>query len=302
MAEQGRAARLAERGSQTAEAGDGSDLAARLRPDAGDSAEGPVSGAAARIAELRGLVAKAESQPGSQAGPQVAAKARRRSRPGVAAGPESGLDSESAAGSETRFGARGRRGSAKKQWGDSQRERSGEESDARKTADDGRDPAARAKEICLYLLTSRPRTRSELKQALLRKEISDEVAEQVLGRLDDVGLIDDKAFAEMYVRSRHAYQGIGKRALSMELRRKGVDNDTAAEAVAAVDEEAEEDRARQLVRKKLPSMSAAEPQAKIRRLVGMLARKGYSQGLAYRVVKEELATVGEETALLDHPE
>jgi regulatory protein len=167
---------------------------------------------------------------------------------------------------------------------------------------DDRDPAVRAKDICLTLLTARPRTRDELKKALIRKEISEEVAEQVLGRLDAVGLIDDKAFAEMYVRSRHAYQGMGKRALSMELRRKGVDNDTAAEAVAAVDEEAEEDRARQLVRKRLPSMSTADNQAKIRRLVGMLARKGYSQGLAYRVVKDELATIGEETSLLDHPE
>jgi regulatory protein len=141
-----------------------------------------------------------------------------------------------------------------------------------------------------------------LKKALIKKEIGEEVAEQVLGRLDDVGLIDDKAFAEMYVRSRHAYQGMGKRALSIELRRKGVDNDTAAEAVAAVDEEAEEERARQLVRKRLPSMSTADNQAKIRRLVGMLARKGYSQGLAYRVVKDELATIGEETSLLDNPE
>jgi regulatory protein len=141
-----------------------------------------------------------------------------------------------------------------------------------------------------------------LKKALIRKEIGEEVAEQVLGRLDDVGLIDDKAFAEMYVRSRHAYQGMGKRALSIELRRKGVDNDTAAEAVAAVDEEAEEERARQLVRKRLPSMSTADNQAKIRRLVGMLARKGYSQGLAYRVVKDELAAIGEETSLLDNPE
>lgn len=133
----------------------------------------------------------------------------------------------------------------------------------------------------------------------MRKEISPEVAERVLGRLDEVGLIDDRAFAEMWVRSRHTYQGVGRRALSVELRRRGVDNDTVAEAVAAVDEDAEEERARQLVRKKLPSMRSVDHQAKIRRLVGMLARKGYTQGLAYRVVKDELSTVGDETDLLD---
>lgn len=136
-------------------------------------------------------------------------------------------------------------------------------------------------------------------KALLRKEIAPKVAERVLGRLDEVGLIDDKAFAEMWVRSRHTYQGMGRKALSVELRRRGVDNDTAAEAVSAVDEEAEEERARQLVRKKLPSMRSADQQTKIRRLVGMLARKGYTQGLAYRVVKDELASFGEETDLLD---
>jgi regulatory protein len=160
-------------------------------------------------------------------------------------------------------------------------------------------PEAKAKDICLQLLTSRPRTRAELKKALLRKEIAEEVADRVLGRLDDVGLIDDKAFAEMWVRSRHTYQGMGRRALSVELRRRGVDNETVAEAVAAVDSDAEEERARQLVRKRLPAMGSADQTTKIRRLVGMLARKGYAQGRAYRVVKDELANVGEETNLLD---
>ncbi|RSM75867.1 hypothetical protein DMH04_37700 [Kibdelosporangium aridum] len=175
----------------------------------------------------------------------------------------------------------------------------GEERRSRKAAEVDRDPEAHAKDICLTLLTARPRTRAELYKALLRKEIAPEVAEQVLGRLDEVGLIDDKAFAEMWVRSRHTYQGMGRKALSVELRRRGVDNDTAAEAVAAVDEEAEEERARQLVRKKLPSMRSADQQTKIRRLVGVLARKGYSQGLAYRVVRDELAGFGEGTDLLD---
>jgi regulatory protein len=165
--------------------------------------------------------------------------------------------------------------------------------------DSGRDPAANARDICLQLLAARPRTRVELQKALVRKGIEAEVAEQVLGRLDAVGLIDDKAFAEMWVHSRHTYQGVGRRALAVELRRRGVDNDTAAEAVASVDSDAEEERARQLVRKRLPAMGSADQPTKIRRLVGMLARKGYPQGLAYRVVKEELATIGEDTNLLD---
>jgi regulatory protein len=172
---------------------------------------------------------------------------------------------------------------------------------ARKTDNDSspEDPAQRAKDICLRLLTVRPRTRAELEQALLRKGIDAEVAEQVLGRLNAVGLVDDAAFAEVWVRSRHTYDGLGRRALAAELRRKGVDESVAAEAVAAVDYGAEEERARQLVRKKLRTLGNAEESAKVRRLVGMLARKGYSEGMAFRVVRDELQAAGEDTEVLD---
>jgi regulatory protein len=152
------------------------------------------------------------------------------------------------------------------------------------------DPVQQAKDICLRQLTLRPRTRVELAQALARKGIEADVAEQVLSRLDEVGLIDDTAFAEVWVRSRHNFQGMSRRALAVELRRKGVADESAAEALATVDAEAEEDRARQLVRKRLRVLANADEPTKIRKLVGMLARKGYAQGLAYRVVKEELRT------------
>ena len=152
------------------------------------------------------------------------------------------------------------------------------------------DPVQQAKDICLRQLTVRPRTRVELAQALARKGIEEDVAEQVLSRLDEVGLIDDTAFAEVWVRSRHNFQGMSRRALAVELRRKGVADESAVEALATVDAEAEEDRARQLVRKRLRVLANADEPTKIRKLVGMLARKGYAQGLAYRVVKEELRT------------
>jgi regulatory protein len=163
------------------------------------------------------------------------------------------------------------------------------------------DPAQRAKDVCLRLLTVRPRTRAELRQALLRKEIEEDVADQVLSRLDEVGLVDDAAFAELWVRSRHTYQGMGRRALATELRRKGVDDSVAAEAVATVDTDAEEERARELVRKRLRSLTGADEAARIRKLVGMLARRGYSEGLAFRVVRDELRAAGEESELLDGP-
>jgi regulatory protein len=171
----------------------------------------------------------------------------------------------------------------------------------RQTPAEDVDPVQRARDVCLRLLTVRARTRLELHQALLRKGFTAEVADQVLGRLDEVGLIDDAAFAEEWVRSRHTYHGLGRRALTAELRRKGVTAEDAAAAVSTVDAAAEEERARELVRKRLRSLGSAEDAARVRKLVGMLARRGYGQELAFRVVREELQSAGTETDLLDGP-
>src|SRR5882762_9085943 len=94
----------------------------------------------------------------------------------------------------------------------------------------------RAQDLCVRMLSVRSRSRTELRQAMARKEIEEEVAELVLGRLDRAGLIDDEAFAHEWVASRHNHRGLSRRALADELRRKGVDGSVAAEAVAAVDE------------------------------------------------------------------
>ncbi|WP_308190302.1 regulatory protein RecX [Pseudonocardia sp. TRM90224] len=164
--------------------------------------------------------------------------------------------------------------------------------------DPGADPIAVAKEICLRLLTDRARTRLELEQALRRKGVPDEAATTVLERFDEVGLIDDASFAEQWVRSRHNYRGLARRAIAQELRRKGVADDIAGEALAGVDSESEEQRARELVERKvrsLPVATAEERTRTARRLVGMLARKGYGGGIAYRVVREVLAAHGAES-------
>ncbi len=163
------------------------------------------------------------------------------------------------------------------------------------------DPITAARDYCLNLLTARPLTRAELHKKLIGKGYEEAVAELVLNRLHEVGLIDDAAVAELWVRSRHNYQGMARKALSIELRRKGVADEIVAEAVSTVDSDAEEARARELVRKRLRGTVPADEVTMIRRLVGMLARKGYSEGLAYRVVKSELRDFGSETDLLDLP-
>jgi regulatory protein len=145
-------------------------------------------------------------------------------------------------------------------------------------------------------MAARARTRAELHGALTRKGVAEEAAQAALDRLEEVGLVDDAAFAETWVRSRHAHSGQARSALVAELRRKGVDEVAAREAAEEVDPAAEERRARELVRKKLRGQAVRiDETAAMRRLVGMLARKGYPQGLAIHVAREELADYGVET-------
>ncbi|MFD8778697.1 recombination regulator RecX [Streptomyces sp. NPDC055817] len=157
------------------------------------------------------------------------------------------------------------------------------------------DPAERARGICLRLLTGQPRTRKQLADALAKRDIPDEVAEEVLSRFEEVGLINDGAFADAWVESRHHGRGLARRALARELRTKGVDSAVIDEAVGQLDSEQEEETARELVARKLRSTRGLDRDKRLRRLAGMLARKGYPEGMALRVVRQALEEEGEET-------
>lgn len=150
-----------------------------------------------------------------------------------------------------------------------------------------RDPREHAREICLRLLSVRPRTRAELATALAKRGISGDVVAEVLDRYDEVGIIDDAAFARAWVESRHHGRGLARRALGQELRRKGVEQDVIKDALLEIEPETEEVTARELVERKLRS-TRGEPEAVFRKLVGMLARKGYPPGVAVRAVKDVL--------------
>lgn len=157
------------------------------------------------------------------------------------------------------------------------------------------DPVEQARAICLRLLTGTPRTRRQLADALRKREIPEEVADEVLSRFEDVGLIDDGAFADAWVESRHHGRGLARRALAQELRTKGVDSALIDAAVGRLDTEQEEATARELVARKLRVTRGLDRDKRLRRLAGMLARKGYSEGMALRVVREALEEEGEET-------
>ncbi|MCT9082164.1 recombination regulator RecX [Streptomyces fulvoviolaceus] len=215
---------------------------------------------------------------------------------------------EGVSGGGRRRGGRGARGEGGSQGGRGRRRRGfgeppGEDGGApslsrAEKGESPADPVEQARAICLRLLTGTPRTRKQLADALRKREIPDEAAEEVLSRFEEVGLINDGAFADAWVESRHHGRGLARRALARELRTKGVDSTLIDEAVSQLDSEQEEATARELVARKLRSTRGLDRDKRLRRLAGMLARKGYPEGMALRVVRQALEEEGEDTEFL----
>ena len=225
--------------------------------------------------------------------------------PGDAEWPDDGApDGFGASGGGSRRGggargAGGSRGRRQRRRGEPFGEDGGSSSSSRAEQEEPPgDPVERARAICLRLLTGTPRTRKQLADALRKREIPDDAAEEVLSRFEEVGLINDSAFADAWVESRHHGRGLAKRALAQELRTKGVDSTLIDEAVSRLDSEQEEATARDLVERKLRATRGLDRDKRLRRLAGMLARKGYPQGMALRVVRQALEEEGEDTEFL----
>ena len=143
-----------------------------------------------------------------------------------------------------------------------------------------------ARKILLDQLTGQARSRKQLADKLAQRDVPEEIATRLLDRFEEVGLIDDEAFARMWVASRQPGKGLAGRALAQELRRKGIDDEIVREAVGEIDPEDERDAARALVQKKMRSLHSVDRTTATRRLVGMLARKGYNSSVAFAVVRE----------------
>ena len=165
-------------------------------------------------------------------------------------------------------------------------------SKAASPGDGGVDPEEAARQICLRLLAAGPRTREQLATALRRRRVPDEIAEAVLGRFAEVRLIDDAAFARAWVETRHHGRGLARRALSAELRQRGVAAEEVRAAVGSLGDADELATARRLVAKRVGASRGRPLPARVRYLVGILARKGYPAGLAYQVVREALEQDG----------
>lgn len=146
----------------------------------------------------------------------------------------------------------------------------------------------RARQIVYDRLAVSARSRADLEQTLAKKQVSAEVARAILDKFEDAGLVDDAEFAHAWVQGRQRSKGLSSRVLAMELKRKGVADDLIAEALEDLDPVAEVEAAHRLVQTKLRSMAKLDETTKIRRLTGLLARKGYAPQVAFDVVRQEL--------------
>jgi len=173
----------------------------------------------------------------------------------------------------------------------------GADDDSPGDADEQRsDPESVARLICLRQLTTAPRTRAQLAATLRRRGVPQDAANAVLGRFAEVGLIDDAMFADAWVESRHHGRGLGRRALAAELNQRGVERGDIQAAVAKLSPATELATARALVERRLDSTTGQPVRVRVRRLAGMLARKGYPPGMAYRVVREALEQADQDQA------
>ncbi len=150
-----------------------------------------------------------------------------------------------------------------------------------------------ARQIVLRQLSVGPRTRKQLAEKLRDRGCDDAVAARVLDRMTDVGLVDDESYAEMFVRSRRETKGLATPALRHELRQKGVPDEVAEKALEEVQPEHERASAEALVAKRLPTLHGLDREVQTRRLAGFLARKGYSAGLSYEVIRDAMVTAQE---------
>lgn len=149
-----------------------------------------------------------------------------------------------------------------------------------------------ARELCLRLLAARARSRSELAERLAAAGAEAVTAEQVLDRLTEVGLVDDAAYASGLARSRRAERGLSRRALTGELRRRGLAEEVVAGAVDGATTEPDAAVALQLAQRRARTLTHLPPDAQRRRLSGYLARRGYGFDVVGPVCAEVLAGLG----------
>ncbi|WP_347353701.1 RecX family transcriptional regulator [Intrasporangium sp.] len=252
---------------------------------------------AAKLARAAAVLARAEARAGvgtGQAGRAVPDSARPVGERGADGSPPAGRDERTgpaptgeraAAGESPRTGRAGPPDDDRGGSPGGRRQAVPPPEDPQSVVPDA-DPESVARTIVLRQLSMAPRSRAQLARKLRQRGCDDVVAARVLDRMTEVGLVDDAAYAELLVRSKTQHKGLSRVALAHELRRHGIDDVIAEQALSGLDASDERARAEQLVAKKMRSMHGLGPDVQSRRLAGLLTRKGYPGEIAWPVVRD----------------
>lgn len=144
----------------------------------------------------------------------------------------------------------------------------------------------RAKNRALNMLSVRDYSRADLHEKLLTKEHPEDAVEVVLTKLERAGLINDAEYAKNFVRVQRENRALSKMALKRELGKKGIAESYISQAVDDVADEHEV--AFGIAMKKARSTVGLPRETRMRRILGMLARRGFAQGLSMDVTRRAL--------------
>ena len=144
---------------------------------------------------------------------------------------------------------------------------------------------SRARNVLLHQIARSAKSTSQLRKILEQREIDSEIAERVIERFTEVGLIDDAAYAETIVNSRRNYKGLAKSAIKRELNDKGVSQELVEEAISGITAEDDFESAKQLAIRRFRQMAHLEKDVRTRRLAGYLQRKGYASNAVFAAIR-----------------
>ena len=158
-----------------------------------------------------------------------------------------------------------------------------------------REEGSRALHLSLRSLAQRPRSEAEIRQKLSQKQFSKRATDGAVARLSELGLIDDRRFAEQWVEERLRLRPRGRRMLRQELLAKGIASELVEEVLAR--DLAEEQHAVAIAEKAMRRMRSLDPGVARRRLAAMLARRGYGYEVAGYAIRRAMAGEGEPPAV-----
>ncbi|MDO5676633.1 MAG: regulatory protein RecX [Propionibacteriaceae bacterium] len=147
-----------------------------------------------------------------------------------------------------------------------------------------------ARKIALDQLATRARSEQELRQVMQRRNVPADVADEIVERFTEVGLLNDAAFAQALTASRSEFSLRGRARIRQELQAKGIEREIANEVLADINPEVEREAALTLARRRMRSMAGLQRHVARRRMAGVLARRGFPSSVVSSVLEEVLGS------------